>query len=130
MFLAPNQFIYTFSMDKQEFLKKELLADIELATNQIANCYDEIIEAHKLPNSCAGLVFEDGVVCENDDYKMNALECYQHQMGYYTCLKNKSKEMLSILNMDDAEFAAYLNRQEAMREQNTKTLENIKNKYN
>jgi hypothetical protein len=110
-----------------EFLKKELEKNISYADNYIKKCYVDMKFYLKLPNDCTGYKFEDGVVCQNKDYKLDALTNYQHQIGYMECLKNHSKDVLDLLNMTDIQFELHMVEQKKIDEHNRQEMIRVKN---
>ena len=107
-------------------LKKELEKNISYADNHIKKCYSEMKFYLKLPNDCNGYKFEDGMVCKNKDYKLDAITNYQHQIGYMECLKNHSKDVLDLLNMTDIQFEIHMEEQKKIDEHNRQEMLRVK----
>lgn len=119
-------------MKQIDYVKRELAADIKNANKHLNMLYKEVAIMRELPDDCTGYVFDDGVVCENKEYKHDMLQSYYHQIGYNECLKNNSKNILSVLSYSDEDFDNFIARQKLIEKQNKKTLSiirnNIKNK--
>jgi hypothetical protein len=107
-------------------LKKELKNNISYAEKHIANCQKEMGYYVKLPNDCTGVKFSDDTICENKDYKLDALTNYQHQIGYMECLKNYSKDILDLLNMSDTQFEIHMQEQALIDEHNRQEMIRVK----
>jgi len=107
-------------------LKKELKNNILYAVKHISNCQTEMKYYINLPNDCTGLKFPDGTICENKDYKLDALTNYQHQIGYMECLKNYSKDILDLLNMTDTQFEIHMQEQALIDEHNRQEMARVK----
>jgi hypothetical protein len=109
-------------------LKKELTNNITYAEKHIVMCYKEMKFYNKLPNDCTGFKLPDDTICENKDYKIDALTNYQHQIGYMECLKNYSKDILDLLNMTDTQFEIHMQEQALIDEHNRQELARVKAK--
>jgi hypothetical protein len=107
-------------------LKKELKNNIAYAEKHIANCQKELGYYKNIPNDCTGYKFPDGTICENKDYKLDALTNYQHQIGYMECLKNYSKDILDLLNMTDTQFEIHMQEQALIDEHNRQEVARVK----
>lgn len=117
------------TMENIKYLKNELKKDIKTATKEITKLYIEVraIES-TYPNDCLGFII-DGEVCENKDLKIDLLTNYYHRIGYFECLKNNSKHILAILNMNDDELSEMISENKRIDKENKKTLNSILGKY-
>lgn len=113
---------------KEQYIKDQLLENIDRAKKCIKNWYTDIKEIEKLPNDCYGIDI-DGHLCENNNYKIEFLTGAYHQIGYMECLKEQSKQTLKLNDMNNIEFDKYLINQENIRIHNESQMKRLKNNF-
>lgn len=112
-------------MTNIEYLKKEWQDNIKFADNRLKKLYAELNEARKLPLNCKGIEI-DGVICENENLKLDLITNYEHQIGYLECLKNTNKSYLNVIGMNEDEFKKFLDREELIKQTNKETLKKLR----
>lgn len=115
-------------MKNIEYLKVKLSENFEKNKDRIDFLYKELEELEKLPNDCKGFVMSDGYVIENNDYKLDIMTNYYHQIGYLTCLNSEFPKIIKILNMSDEEMNQYIKEELEIEKKNEKYLNEIFNR--
>jgi hypothetical protein len=89
-------------MKNIKYLKKELTKNIKYATKELKIKYNELDDITKdIYAKCNK--YNDNI----DDityFKLDLISSYQHQIGYFECLRHNSQNILNILNMNDEQL--------------------------
>jgi hypothetical protein len=113
-------------MKNIEYIKSELHQNIKLATKQIDKLYKEVHNIEKkYPNDCTGYICDDGQISENPNLKIDILTNYYHQIGYFECMKFQSKNILSILNMNNEKLDNMIKNNIKIEKENKKIMNDI-----
>ena len=111
-------------MKKSKYIKKFLKKNIKDAKKMIKNRYSDVKDLKDLPNDCYGHEI-DGFICENKDYKIDAMTSHYHVIGFSECLKSLSKQIMILNSMSKKEFKKFLKEQEEIRKHNKKEKKRI-----
>ena len=111
--------------EKEKYIKEMLEESIIDADKRIKEGYDSIKEYEELPNDCKGIEI-DGEICENPDYKIDALTNFFHQIGYMEGVKKTAQDMLMLNDFSIIEFKEFLIEQEEIEIHNKKVMDDMR----
>ena len=95
------------------------------ADKRIKEGYDAIKEYEELPNDCKGVEINDEI-CENPDYKIDALTNFYHQIGYMEGVKQTAKNTLMLNDLSCVEFEEFLEEQKQVGFHNKKVMDELR----